>query len=515
MPYFLTKTIKKITSLTGTNLQWLFVISAALLAWRIAYIQQGWVNDDSVLYFEVARLFSIGEWKQGFALYNWPLYPAIISLLHKTTGGDFQFIAQILNVLFFTLATYSFTQIIRLAGGNKLTMFCGVLLLFSTPYIVGNVLGMLLRDEGFWAFFLLSIQYFIQFYRSEKINDALLWQLSAVIAVLFRVEAITFLALLPLILLTKKDAPHIKSWAYANSIGLLTVTFIAFTLILNPTLTLKNYGRLNDIFTVLASSYTNITQTLVAKAQIMNEQILGGFLDNYGMTGIVVTLLTILIVKCVSAPGWMASLILIGNWKNSVKQISPDALKIFYWVMALATLNAAVILTSTFILSGRYIVSLGLIMLVLASFCLASLFDMPKTRWRKLLPVLILTILSLSLINNTLAKNNEYNYEQHAVNWIKAHNQSNAPVFYVSSSARYYAGEPYAGRGYDEWDYTINAISDGSIQKYQYLAINIRNHQPEKEQQLFNALTNYQRVKEVMGFRSKKKVMIFVKKQNS
>src|SRR3990167_6861059 len=153
MPYFLTKTIKKITSLTGTNLQWLFVISAALLAWRIAYIQQGWVNDDSVLYFEVARLFSIGEWKQGFALYNWPLYPAIISLLHKTTGGDFQFIAQILNVLFFTLATYSFTQIIRLAGGNKLTMFCGVLLLFSTPYIVGNVLGMLLRDEGFWAFF--------------------------------------------------------------------------------------------------------------------------------------------------------------------------------------------------------------------------------------------------------------------------------------------------------------------------------------------------------------------------
>ncbi len=37
--------------------------------------------------------------------------------------------------------------------------------------------------------------------------------------------------------------------------------------------------------------------------------------------------------------------------------------------------------------------------------------------------------------------------------------------------------------------------------------------QPEKEQQLFNALTNYQLVKEVMGFRSKKKVMIFVKKE--
>jgi len=510
-----TKMMKKITLLTESQLQWLFTIAAALLAWRIIYIQQGWINDDSILYFEVARLFSLGEWKQGFALYNWPLYPAIISLLHKITKADFQFVAQILNVLFFTLATYSFTSIIRLAGGNKLTMFCGVLLLFSTPYIVGDVLGMLLRDEGFWAFFLLSIQYFIQFYRAEKFKDAILWQLSAVTAVLFRVEAITFLALLPFILLTNKNSPRIKNWAYANSLSLLAFTLITITLILNPTLTLSSFGRLNEIFSVLENSYTTITHTLVAKAQIMNDQILGGGLDNYGMIGIVLTLVTILMIKCISAPGWMASFILVGNWKNSVKHISPDVLKVFYWIMALATLNAAVILTSVFILSGRYIVSLGLIMLVLASFCLANFFNMSKTRGHRILLALILTILSLSLVNNTLSKNSEYNYEQHAVNWINTHNQSNAPVFYASSTARYYAGEPYIGRGYDDWDYTINAISDGSIQKYQYLAINIKNHQPEKERQLFNTLSNYQLVKEVMGFRSKKKVMIFVKKEKS
>jgi hypothetical protein len=124
-------------------------------------------------------------------------------------------------------------------------------------------------------------------------------------------------------------------------------------------------------------------------------------------------------------------------------------------------------------------------------------------------------ILSLGLVSNTWTKNSEYNYEQHAVNWIKADNKTNAPVFYVSPVARYYAGEAYAGRGYDYWTYTTNAISDGSIQKYQYLAIEIKNHQTEKEQLLFNALRNYQLVKEVMGFRSKKKVMIFVKKQNS
>lgn len=505
---------KKITSLTENQLQWILTLLSALLAWRIIYIQHGWINDDSILYFEVARLFSVGEWKLGFALYNWPLYPALIALIHKITDANIQTIAQILNILFFTVTTYSFISIIRLAGGNKLTIFCGILLLFSTPYIVGDVLPMLLRDQGFWAFFLLSIQLFIKFYRSGKFSHALLWQLSAILAVLFRIEAITFLVLLPFTLLTITNRPRIKNWAYANSINLLAFTLIITLLIFSPSLTLSSFGRLNDIFTVLASSYTNITQALAAKAQIMNHQILGGGLDNYGMTGIVVTLLTILMVKFFSAPGWMASLILVGNWKNSIKHLAPDTLKIFYWVMTLAMLNAAVILTSTFILSGRYIINLGLIMLVLASFCLANLFNMPRTRLRSFLLALIFVLLSLSLINNILPKNNEYNYEQHAVSWIKAHNQSNAPVFYVSPTARYYAGEPYTGRGYDSWNYTISAIADGSIQKYQYLAIDIKNHQPEKEQQLFNSLSNYQLVKEVMGFRSKKKVMIFVKKTN-
>jgi hypothetical protein len=505
------KMIRKISLLTESEYQWIFTILAALLAWRVIYIQHGWVNDDSILYFEVARLFSLGEWKQGIALYNWPLYPAIIAFFHKVTGANIQLVAQVLNVILFTLATYSFTSIIRLAGGSKLTMLCGALLLFSTSYIVGDVLPMLLRDQGFWAFFLLSIQYFIQFYRSGALSHALLWQLFAIASVLFRVEAVTFLVLLPLVLLTKNNVSRIKNWAYANSLSLLAFILVAATLLFNPNLTLNSFGRLHELFSVLSLSHANITQAFVAKAHIMNEQILGGYLDGYGMMGVIITMIAILLSKCLLSPGWMASIVLIGNWKNGVKDINPDVLKICYWIIAIATLNAAVILTSNFILSGRYIISLAFIMLVLASFSLAHFCSLSRTRWQNRLLILTLAVLSLSLINNILPKNSEYNYEQHAVNWIKTHNTSNNPVFYASPSTRFYAGEPYAGRGYDEWAYTLGAIAVGSIQKYQYLAIELKNHQPEKEKQLFNGLNNYQLTKEVMGFRSKKKVMIFVK----
>lgn len=512
--------IKKFNFFTENQIQLLLTLTAAFLAWRIIYIQNGWVNDDSILYFEVARLFALGEWKQGLALYNWPLYSAILAFLHKLLDINIQQGAEILNVIFFTVSTYSFIAIIRLAGGNRITMLFGALLLFSTPYLVGDVLPMLLRDQGFWAFFLLSIQFFILFYRSKKFSDALLWQVSAILAVLFRIEAATFLILLPLVLFSKENAPHrIKNWIYANSLNLLTLSLIFTAILANPNLTLKSFGRLDDLFYRLTLSYNNITETFLVKSQIINDQILGGFLDDYGMMSILLTMTAILISKCLLSPGWLASLILIFNWKNTAKNVSPDALKIIYCAISIAILNAAVILTSNFILSGRYIASLSFMMLILAAFSFTQLWCTAKTGsktgWKNYLLILVLILSGVILINNLRSKDSEYNYEQHAVNWIKTNNSKDLPVFYTTPSARFYAKAPYAGRGYDEWAYTLNAIADGSIQNYSFLAIELKNHQKDKEQYLLNSLSEFQLVKEFMGFRSKKKVMIFVKKLQS
>lgn len=260
---------KKLVIINENQLQWLFTFLSILVAWRVIYIQQGWINDDSVLYFEVARLFSIGEWKQGLALYNWPLYPVIIAVIHQATHIGIQRIAQVIDVLFFAITTYSYISLIRLAGGNKTTIFCGVALLFSTPYIVGDVLPMLLRDQGFWAFFLLCLTYFIKFYREPRFQTALLWQVAAIFAVLFRIEAITFLVLLPLVLFTERKPHRIKTWIYANTLSLLAFLSITLIILLHPTAHLTDFGRLNDLVTVLQKSYINITHVVVEKSHIM------------------------------------------------------------------------------------------------------------------------------------------------------------------------------------------------------------------------------------------------------
>jgi hypothetical protein len=504
--------ITKLTSLSKTQLQWLFTLTSILVAWRIVYIQHGWINDDSVLYFEVAKLFSSGEWKQGLALYNWPLYPAILAIIHNLTNTSVQLCAQVLNIFFFALTTFSFISLVRLAGGDKLTIICSVTLLFSTPYITGDVLAMLLRDEGFWAFFLLSISYFVRFYRSGNIREALLWQIFSIISVLFRIEGVTFLFLLPLVLLINKSASCNQAWLKANAITISLFILTLIILLFSP-LKLLELGRLNELVTVFQHVYTNMTLELVKKSYIMGEQVLGSYLDEYGMMGVGLTLVMILLLKSIFAPGWIAAFILVSNWKNGLSQLTSDTRKIFYWLCIIAILNAATILTGVFVLSGRYLISLGFIMLIFCGFSLANLINIPnKSRLKLFFITFALVLICLSLIRNFLPKGEGYNYEQNAVKWVQTHNSTHKSVFYVSPRARYYAGAPYDGRGYDYWDYVVNSIKNGSIQQYDYLAINMTGRHPEREKTLIEALPNHQLTKEFLGYKAKKKIMIFIKK---
>ncbi len=515
--HLFTSVQNKVFSISMRRLIWSLVLLSALLAWRIMYIQHGWINDDSVLYFEIARLFSLGEWKAGLALFDWPFYPVLIAGAHKITGASFQLSAQILNVCFFSLTTLSFLSLIRIAGGNQLTLVCGALLLFSTSYIVGDILPMLLRDEGFWAFFLTSIYYFIQYYRQQMVKSAVLWQVCAIVAVLFRIEAVTFLAFLPFIFLVEKKWDGIKPWLIANILSLLVLAILLSILALHPTLTLADFGRINQLTTMLQQGFINLANGVNTKASVIASLVLTGYLADYSMLVLLTGLFAILVMKCLSSAGWVSIALLVFRFRLAKTIINRDALKVFYWVIALAILNAALILLNVYVLSGRYVASLGFMLLILSAFCFAHLMIKAKKRRHKWTLIIILTVLSFTFMGNILPKADYLNFEQQAVAWIKHQDApSNQRIFYVSPRLRYYANAPYAGRGYDYWDYTQQAIADGSIYTYDYLVINldVDNESAKRELVLTDKLPQYRLVHTVYGFKNKKRILIY-KKQAS
>ncbi len=505
--------LNKLIQLPTNRLTWLLTVIGVLIAMQINYIQHGWINNDSVLYFEAARLFALGEWQQGFKLFPWPLYSGLIALVHTISGFSLHFSAQILNVLFFGIATLSFLKLIRLCDGDNLTLLCGGLLLFSSQYIVGDALQMLLRDQGFWAFFLTSLVFFVRFYRSLSWTDAIAWQLAMMVAMLFRVEGITYLAALPLVLLWR---PHtvIKECCVAllkaHSVNIAIVFALALYIGFND-LSIQHLGRLKEIVT--PDLLQEMTARFSRRSEVMAADVLGNFLDEFAAEGLVLTFLFVMISKALSTAGWLtAGLAVYATWLRQ-RLLVQDAWKILAAVMIIALVDMFLIIFKVFVLSGRYVVPLALIMMVLAAFGLRELLrrlpGLPaKKRW---LVLILLVILILGMVKSLLPKREGYNYQQDAVTWVQAHNPDQLPVFYDSSRVRHYAGEPFIGTWMDVWEKITAAVEDDSIHAYEFLLLSEEEDEYWKAAYLAEKLPDYREVHRVGNRKGEKFVVIYQK----
>ena len=266
------KILQKLENNSIKKLHLWVVLIGTLIAAQVQYIQHGWINPDSVLYLEAAKLFAQDAWQAGFDVFPWPFYALCIAFVSKISLLNVHLSAQILNVLFFSIATYSFIQIIQLAGGKQRQIIAGALIWLSAQYMIGGVLEMLMRDEGFWAFYLLSLVFFIRFYQQHKLKDALLWQICIIIATLFRVEAILFLMFLPLVLLWQANTSSKLKWqrflqANAVNISLALVVIVIFSL--NHNLSSHLLGRLNEVFT--SNLWQQFSKNLTEKSAIMSK----------------------------------------------------------------------------------------------------------------------------------------------------------------------------------------------------------------------------------------------------
>ena len=506
-----------------------------LLGWRLIYIEHGWVNDDFVLYHEVARLFAAGEYKEGFKLYNWPLYPALISALHCMTGLSLLVAAQCLNILFFGLTTLSFLYLILIAGGGKVTIVAGALLLFSAHYITGDVVAMLVRDPGFWGFFLTSLIFFIQYCRQPSTKNALLWPLFAIIATLFRIEGLTFLVFLPLMLLTTDfaNAPKITPFTQrvflylkANTLNVAILVGLIALFILTPNFTIKDLGRLQEVAALFDNKIDQTFITIDSRADLLAAEVLKGHFDDYALQGLFFALFGVTVLKIIGALGWLNLGLSSYYFFNKLQGFNSNVLRILTYIAILAFVNIFVILLSVMLLSTRYIVPFVLIMLIFASFGLGSLLEsfiklkrhriqMMPARVKLLKAAIFIIMLSIlgGLIGNILPKKASNNFEQEAVTYLTEQKISNKRMFFVSPRVRFYAGADYAGRGYDHWDYIQNAIEDKSIYQFDYLLLNL--HVDEKyennKQILDKSLTQYQLIKEFYSYKKKKKVMVYKK----
>lgn len=506
------KILQKLEVISHHKLHWLTVGLSALIAAQVQYIQHGWINPDSVLYLEAAKLFTQGAWQAGFDVFPWPFYALCIALVSKISMFNVHLSAQVLNVIFFSIATYSFIQIIQLTGGKQRQMIAGALIWLSAQYLIGGVLEMLMRDEGFWAFYLSGLVFFIRYYQQQQFKDALLWQLCIIIATLFRIEAILFLMFLPLILFWQANTSVKLKWQrflQANVINVSLALVVIVTFSLNANLSTNLLGRLNEIFT--SNLWQQFTKNLTEKSAIMSSQVLGEYLEEFATVGLLLTFFYIICTKVIGATG----LINVGLSAMAIRHrnglMDKQAFQVLRAAAVIAVLNMALIITKVFVLSSRYVLALSFILMILASFYLAELlFKNHKNIKTKWLTIALVVFMLGGVIKNIVPKQPGYNYQQQAVNWVEKYNQDNLPIFYDDCRMRYFAEQPFSGTWGDNWQVFLALAKSGKLQEYQLIALSF-NVKTLKPQMAEKYLSNYHEINRFYDAKKRKFIIIYEK----
>lgn len=512
------------------TLPWLGAIIAALIACWVNYQAHGVINNDGILYLEVAQLFDAGQWRQGVATYNWPLYPFLIMLVHQFSGLGFQISANLLAVLFFAATGLGLATLIRDLGGSRNTVIAGLALLLATPYLVGDILPMVVREHGYWAFHVWSLVYLLRFMQHHTWCNAILWGMLAIVCVLFRIEGLTYLVLAPLAMLADGSMPlaqRMRALCKANSILIATGVILAVLLMGHPALSLDDMGRLRDPGMILNMVLEQLSTGLARRADIIGQQALGSYLDDYGLPTLLLGMTYILLFKAATVTGLLQTGLAIGFWKKIKGGIPAPYWRLLCWLLILGLLNAVVILIKGFILPKRILIPIGIVIILMAAFGAAHLMDDMRNRpvVRNLFIALAAILLLLQFVSALRPSSPETRYERDAVEWVMQQSSAGSKIFFETDRMAFYSGKSvhrssdWASIQEARWR---NALSPAQTQTanpsqrqtalnemadYDFMLVLIQGMNSQKESQLTEHLG--QPVASFEGPRGKKKILVY------
>ena len=239
----------------------------------------------------------------------------------------------------------------------------------------------------------------------------------------------------------------------------------------------------------------------------MANQVLGKYLEEFAVVGLLLTFLYVIIAKAISTTGLFAAVFAGLTLKNQGKNIEPKAYLVLKAAALVALIIMALIIVKVFVLTGRYVAGLSWVLLVLGAFYFATLLA-KKDKKLALIASLIIIALCLGFVKNILPKRQGYNYMQEAVAWLQANNTENQPVFYEESRMRYYASAPFTA-AYTDTDGLLDAyIANQSIHQYTYLLVNYSASRPERIDKLMKQLPEYREIKRFNAHKNKKATLV-------
>jgi hypothetical protein len=326
------------------------------------------INRDGITYVQAAQAYLNGGMDAALKIYSWPFYSIIIGSVSWLTGLSLVISAQLINAALMVFIVDGFIRLSHTLEDSASQPWIAALLILSFHPFDHRL--EIYRDWGYLAFTLCAFVAFIRYWKSSRgsISDAVAWQVFITLALLFRVEAIGLILLVPVALFFQNITWTQRFQRYViSNIILWFMIAIGGCLIL---LGLLPAGKLTDLLTYLdpfkVLGYFNQTSDLIS------EHALSKYTDDYAQLILTSGIITII--------GWMV-LDNLGGFFILITAVGlfifrlpkTDNYRVIYWLLLLVFVTLFVFMCAKLLAISRFAL-LGSILVLLFTTHYVSLF---------------------------------------------------------------------------------------------------------------------------------------------
>lgn len=351
------------------------ILSFVLVYWVI-FLRQT-INLDGIFYFRIAELLHHGKWNEAYNLYAWLFYPSLITLVNKVFGIGLINSAYLLTASFSAVLTYVFITLVRDLGGDKKTLLVAAFVFVFYPEL-NESKYQICRDQGYWAFYLLSILFFVRYYFNSRWQYAFAWSIFMLIAILFRIEGIVFLILLPCVLFFKKGCSFVTKLQLvirAHTVSLISVFFFFTFYVLRS----ESFYALGNpaigFFSRLDLSLDIVAEKISQQTELVETTILNNRSDEYAIIVVLIIPVILLLANLFKSTTIPYSILLLCAFFTRDNFLKRESVPILTWTISLNVIILLFFPLTSGFLQARYTYPLVFSLLIILSFFLVFLHD--------------------------------------------------------------------------------------------------------------------------------------------
>jgi hypothetical protein len=475
--------------------------AATLLLFLVAQWRTPLPNEDGVLYLVLAERIATGGFAAAYALFDKPVYSALIAALHGALDIPVLAAARLLNALCVLLLVAAFTEFCRLLYDDARMRPYAALLLLAHPKI-NNFMAFVIRDLGYWALLLAAFCLLARFLATRRRLLLGAWALGVLAATGFRPEALAFALAMPLALAA---TPHPARWRDA-SLALAAIVLPLLALGLLPGLPLPPAGELPR---TPVEYLRAIPAGFAAAAERHATAVLEPVGRDMAAVSLAGGLLAILLARLLNTLGPLQLLLLaLGARTRSLLPAPPQRTA---WMLLLATGCALPLLFLAWrqFLDTRYVMVPTLLLLAPAARALQGLIETLRerhagTRAALAAPLAVLVLLGADL---ALGLDRSKPHLLACARWMREHLDPRGPRIFTNDKQLAVAGN--ADWDWDEAHFAARRLAerDVPLAGVQYWIIRLRPGQPELAADLAFYAPRLQRVTEFHGERGDRVVV--------